>query len=121
MKHLAVRWMPSVAVLILVLAGVGMSHAQAQSTGTPFDLTGAQRETTNVTRFLLGAIMSILGVAGGATIVHGLVVARKKGDWGEFLGGVAMAMIAFVAFVGFLKMGNISADPSKIMNDFQIK
>lgn len=119
MKRMAIRWMPSLVILLLVLAGVGMSQAHAQS--TPFDLTGAQRETTNVTRFLLGAIMSILGVAGGATIVHGLVIARKKGDWGEFLGGVAMAMIAFVAFVGFLKMGNIAADPTKIMQDFQIK
>jgi hypothetical protein len=113
--------MPSLAILLLFLAGSAMSDVHAQSAGTPFDLTSAQRETTNIVRFLIGALMSILGVAGCASIVHGLVVARKKGEWGEFLGGVAMAVIAFIAFIGFLKMGNISADPSKIMADFQIK
>jgi uncharacterized membrane protein YcjF (UPF0283 family) len=113
--------MPFLLLVLVVLAGPGISQAQAQSTGTPFDLTSAQRETSNIVRFLIGALMMILGVAGCATIVHGLVTARKKGEWGEFLGGVAMAVIAFIAFVGFLKMGNISADPSRIMTDFQIK
>lgn len=121
MKHAAVRWAPFLAIALLVLVGPGMGEANAQSSGTPFDLTSAQRETTNIVKFLIGALMSILGVAGCATIVHGLVTARKKGEWGEFLGGVAMAVIAFIAFIGFLKMGNISADPSKIMTDFQIK
>jgi hypothetical protein len=119
MKNAAVKWMPVLALAFLVLVGPGMSHAHAQ--GAPFDLTSAQRETSNIVKFLIGALMMILGVAGSATIVHGLVTARKKGEWGEFLGGVAMAVIAFIAFVGFLKMGNISADPSKIMQDFQIK
>lgn len=108
--------------VVLVLAVVTQgSLAYASPDGTPFDLTGARQETTNIVKFLLGALMSILAVAGCATIVHGLTTARKKGEWGEFLSGVAMAVIAFIAFVGFLKMGNISADPSRIMTDFQIK
>jgi hypothetical protein len=119
MQNAVLRWFPFLVLVLVTLAGPGMSQAYAQS--APFDLTSAQRETSNVVRFLIGALMMILGVAGCATIVHGLVTARKKGEWGEFLGGVAMAVIAFIAFVGFLKMGNISADPSKIMTDFQIK
>jgi type IV secretory pathway VirB2 component (pilin) len=121
MKNAVVKWMPYLVIVIVALAGPGMSHAYAQSNGTPFDLTSARQETSNIVKFLLGALMSILAVAGCATIIHGLMAARKKGEWGEFLGGVAMAVIAFVAFVGFLKMGNISANPSSLMNDFQIK
>ena len=122
MKNAVVKWMPFLVMVIVTVAGPGLSQAYAQqSSGTPFDLTSAKAETTNIVKFLLGALMSILGVAGCATIVHGLMAARKKGEWGEFLGGVAMAVIAFVAFVGFLKMGNISANPSSLMNDFQIK
>ena len=120
MKNAVTRWLPFLVIAFAILAGPGMSHAYAQQ-GAPFDLTSARQETTNIVKFLLGALMSILAVAGCATIVHGLVTARKKGEWGEFLGGVAMAVIAFIAFVGFLKMGNVSADPSRIMTDFQIK
>ncbi len=118
MKTQMVRWMPLLVVAVAFLAGPGVSQAFAQQ-GTPFDMTTAKSETMNIVRFLIGALMAILAVAGAATIVHGLVVARKKGEWGEFLGGVAMAIIAFVAFVGFLKMGN--HDAARIMTEFQIK
>jgi len=118
MKTVIMRWMPFLVVVVAFLAGPGVSYAFAQQ-GTPFDMTTAKAETMNIARFLLGALMMILAVAGAATIVHGLVAARKKGEWGEFLGGVAMAIIAFVAFVGFLKMGN--HDAARIMTEFQIK
>lgn len=121
MKNRVARWIPILALVLVALVGPGVSEAFAQAQTTPFDLTSARLETQNMVRFLIGALMSILGVAGGATIVHGLVVARRRGEWGEFLGGVAMAVIAFVAFIAFLKMGNISADPSLIMRDFSVR
>jgi len=116
MKNVLVKFLPFLVVVFVALAGPGISHAYAQS--GPFDLTSAKQETSNIVKFLIGALMAILGVAGGSAIVHGLVTARRKGEWGEFLGGVAMAVIAFIAFVGFLKMGKMSADP---MNDTTIQ
>ena len=102
----------ALAILIIGMSGADVS---AQS----FDLTKVQQDGVGIGKTLLGLIMIALTVVGAAEIVRGLAEARQKGGWGHFLWGVAMVMIAFFAFIAFLKMGGHNAE--QITQQFQIR
>jgi uncharacterized membrane protein HdeD (DUF308 family) len=113
--HNKARWWPVVLGTLMFSLGLAGTEVWAQS----FDLSQVQRDGIGIGRTILGLILVALTVVGGAEIVRGLAEARQKGGWGHFLWGVAMVMISFFAFIGFLKMGGHSAE--SISRDFQIK